>query len=186
MKQSFVFLALVCLAPAAFAGENGGYKLMDVNFSAPVVSNPNALTNQPAGTIVFDNSTNRFMGLDGFGAWTPMSYATGSAVLSDSNDKVERLSFAEGTPCTTTPCTPTRQSGSWIASVDRSATGQYGIHINPGIFSAAPTCTATAAVGFVYFPVGANTSTLVVLQVVDTTLAASDQTNINLICQGPQ
>lgn len=45
--------------------------------------------------------------------------------------------------CSTTPCTITSKSSDWLSSVSRSATGQYSVNFNAGIFSTPPTCTHT-------------------------------------------
>jgi hypothetical protein len=57
-------------------------------------------------------------------------------------ERVERVKVTS--TCSGSPCTIASQSGSWVTSVTRSATGTYTANLTSGIFSATPTCTCNA------------------------------------------
>lgn len=77
-------------------------------------------------------------------------------IVSDSVgvEKINRVIFgASGgsqfspTACLTDPCTIYTQSGSWLSAVNRVSGGVYNMQINPGVFSAAPSCTSSPIAG---------------------------------------
>lgn len=62
-------------------------------------------------------------------------------------ERIERVRFggaSERSNCTTSPCTIYSQSGSWVSSVTKNATGNYTVNIASGVFSAEPTCSGNA------------------------------------------
>ena len=72
----------------------------------------------------------------------PAPYLTGSVTSTTTGaEHIERANIAN---CTSSPCTVTSQSGSWISSVTRTSAGLYVINFTAGEFSAAPTCTNNA------------------------------------------
>ncbi len=101
------------------------------------------MVNPPAEHIaLFDNSKNRGM------KWTvrpvtqnmPAVSLSGSVTSNASGQ--ERIERALILGSATTP-TVSSQSGNWISSVSRTATGEYSLNLAPSVFSAAPTCTIT-------------------------------------------
>lgn len=125
---------------------------------------------------------------------TPISQGITTPILvgsvtsqSTGAERIERAYIAGGgAACTSTPCTITRQSGSWLTSVSRSSTGSYSLNIASGIFTAAPTCTfATQSPGPVR--VGTTpTTTLFDFTVVNAAGSAVDTSDMNIICMGPR
>ncbi len=73
-----------------------------------------------------------------------------NSVVSDSQG-VEKIERAKIATCTTDPCTIISQSGNWVTAVNRTALGNYTIHMAAGTFKEIPTCT---------FFVGDNTSSI--------------------------
>ena len=72
----------------------------------------------------------------------PMPLLVGGVTSNTSGmERVERALIAS---CTSTPCTITRQSGSWLSSVTRSTTGTYTLNFVAGMFTSAPSCFFTA------------------------------------------
>jgi hypothetical protein len=98
-------------------------------------------------------------------------------------------SDASPTVCSSTPCTIYSQSGSWLSSVTRSATGVYTMNFTAGAFLTPPACVysqgATGSYGQVN-PSGtaATTSTSGLIARVQLTGAALD-TDFYVICMGP-
>lgn len=76
----------------------------------------------------------------------PATLLVGSVTSNSSGqERVERVQSA--TTCTSTPCTISSQSGSWVSSITRHSTGLYTVNIAAGMFSSAPTCFAQAYIG---------------------------------------
>jgi hypothetical protein len=98
-----------------------------------------------ANDILADNATERSVHWEIFPVTqnTPAPLLVGSVTSNSSGlERVERATIgASGnTPCSSSPCTISRQSGSWLTSVTRSGTGLYTINFSNGIFSDAPSC----------------------------------------------
>lgn len=112
------------------------------------------------------------------------------SVTSNSNgaERVERATIAVGSNCTSGACTITQQSGSWLTSATRSATGQYDLVFAAGIFSAAPTCQATHWNGYCIPNQSPFTSTTgsISCRSVSSGNPAADTRDIHLNCQGPR
>jgi hypothetical protein len=98
-------------------------------------------------------------------------------------ERIERATIAEAANCTSSPCTITRQSGSWLSSVTRSAAGQYTLNIAAGIFSSPPTCSCISNQAGCAQPV-TPTSTSFVFYTQDSAATPVDAQKINIICQG--
>lgn len=108
------------------------------------------------------------------------------SVTSNSNgaEKIERL--LQSTACTSTPCTPNQQSGSWVGSTYvRSSTGQYVMTVSG--WSAQPSCTCSygenSTSGLCSVEVTSSTSIKVRIQ--DAAFAQADKP-YSLICMGPR
>ena len=134
--------------------------------------------------------------------WTVVALDQGMAVPflqgnvtsnTSGQERVERLTFAGNAAmtasCTTNPCTIVSQSGSWVTSVARTATGQVTVNVAAGIFSAVPTCTSygdpiinTTGCALKY-----STSTTTALNFTEYNFSgtASDG-GCNIICMGPR
>lgn len=155
MKLVLAAVALTCLSVSTFADESR-YNLLESNpldFSAPVVYSKTNVTEAPAGTIVYDVNSGAFYGLtsggnpSSAGSWLQLGASTTSGspnVTSNSagNEHIERVTVTS--VCSSSPCTITRQSGSWLTSITRTGTGNYTLNITTNEFSAAPTCTCSA------------------------------------------
>jgi hypothetical protein len=111
-----------------------------------------------------------------------------SGTVVTNNTSMERMERVSVSTCTSSPCTISSQSGSWVTSVTRSSTGLYAINFASGIFSSAPTCITNATVS----PPG----TVSALQGIPTTSSVSVGTRnisdvqtdyaFSTICMGPQ
>lgn len=104
-------------------------------------------------------------------------------------ERLERATIASSaSPCTASPCTITRQSGSWITSVTRTSTGFYTVNFASGTFSAPPSCTYSAHVS-IYTdsqeagPPTTSSSSVIIRR--SSTLAAEDS-GFDILCMGPR
>lgn len=103
-------------------------------------------------------------------------------------ERVERARITGGsdsTDCTSSPCTITRQSGSWLSSVTRAGTGSYTLNFATGIFSAIPECTCSSETGSsyglcVYRPSTSSTGTIITASNGTTTA----DMRFSIICMG--
>ncbi len=117
----------------------------------------------------------------------PAPYLTGSVTSNTSGQEhVERVTVSAS--CTSTPCTIASQSGSWLSSISRSATGSYTLNIAAGEFSSAPTCTCN--VGSVGSAVTCEnftsaSSTAISFATVNSSATLTDG-SFNVICMGPR
>lgn len=112
------------------------------------------------------------------------------AVTSGNNkERIERATIAEGGSCTASPCTITRQSGSWLTSVTRASGGNYTANFAAGTFSAAPTCVFgldnanTVRFATISGPV---TSSSMVFITEHFNGSATDFRDLQIICMGPR
>ena len=109
-------------------------------------------------------------------------------------ERIERVKFDGGsltTNCTSNPCSISYQSGSWVSSVTRTATGRYSLNIAAGIFSGIPTCVATSDNSGSSIAVNSDnnnitpTSTLYAFRFNSDTGSAADGVG-SVICMGPR
>lgn len=123
----------------------------------------------------------------------PMPLLVGGVTSNTSGmERVERAFINGGTvstDCSSSPCTVTSQSGTWITSVTRSGTGTYTVNIATGIFSAQPNCTGTAETGSAYGSilqrVSAGSSTSLQILTLSSPTTTADM-RFSIICQGPR
>jgi hypothetical protein len=114
----------------------------------------------------------------------PVPLLVGSVTSNSAGlERIERATIAEAANCTSSPCTITRQSGSWLSSVTRAAAGQYTLNIASGIFSSPPTCTCISNQAGCAQPT-TPTSTSFVFYTQDSAATPVDAQKINIICQG--
>jgi hypothetical protein len=105
-------------------------------------------------------------------------------------ERVERVRVASS--CTSTPCTITDQSGSWVSSISRISLGQYTVNFAAGEFSGAPTCflnmsttnCAGSTCGNGYVTSVSTSSALIVIQSSNNT--AFLDSAFGLLCMGPR
>lgn len=122
----------------------------------------------------------------------PLNYLVNAPILVGSvtsnslgAERIERITIAESSSCTSNPCTITRQSGSWVSSVSWNSTGDMTLNINSGIFSSPPTCTGSSSqLGFTIGTTPTTTSFNYVTRNSAATPGASS--NINIVCMGPK
>ena len=97
----------------------------------------------------------------------------------------ERFERAQVTSsCTSRPCTIASQSGSWLTSITRSATGTYSINYPSGTFSAAPTCVCNSSINQNRFcSTQSATTTSVSILMADQTNTLLDSA-FNILCMG--
>jgi hypothetical protein len=78
-----------------------------------------------------------------------------------------------------------KQSGFWVAAVDRPSPGFYRLRLSGNTFLDAPTCTATAenSSAFAYFSAPPNTQTILV-RMTDPLSDADKNIAFHLICMG--
>jgi hypothetical protein len=121
----------------------------------------------------------------GFGSLIP-----GVTSNSSGMERVERARITGGsdsTDCSSSPCTITRQSGSWLSSVTRDGGGSYTLNFAAGVFSATPECTCSAENGAsyglcVYRP---STSSLGYIRTASNGTTPTDM-RFSIHCQGPR
>lgn len=111
-----------------------------------------------------------------------------NTVTSDSSgdEAIGRASVAS--TCAATPCTITSQSGNWVSSITRSATGRYTVNFTSGFFSGAPVCMSN--------PTVAPPGTITILQSVPTATSMTLGTRnsagtdtdypFSILCMGPK
>lgn len=105
-----------------------------------------------AGTMLITsyNTTTRMMNWSIFALDQniPAPVLVGSVTSGSTGaERIERVRFggaSERSNCTASPCTIYSQSGSWVSSVTRNATGNYTVNIASGVFSVEPTCSGNA------------------------------------------
>ena len=124
----------------------------------------------------------------------PAPLLVGSVTSNTSGqERIERVSFGGAsahTNCTSTPCTVSSQSGSWVSSVTRSGTGVYSISIAAGMFSSAPICTCIgkgvgSTNGWCQMTDTPNSTSAVPLQTLNSAGAFVDNA-VEVICMGPR
>lgn len=111
--------------------------------------------------------------------------------VTTSSDGVERIERLVVAACNSSPCTITSQSGSWVSSVTRSATGTYAINAATGTFSDTFSCTCNVyranSVGGSCLP-NPSSSTVLNFQIVENTSnTLADSTGaMSFTCMGPK
>ena len=113
-----------------------------------------------------------------------MPYLTGS-VTSNTTGQLHHEYAVVGTSCTSTPCTITSQSGSWLTSISRSAAGTYALNFASGEFSAAPGCSVTAIGSTRYPEVTVGTSSALTFYLINSSGSAADSA-FSILCTGPR
>lgn len=108
------------------------------------------------------------------------------SVTSNSAGIQRHESVAVTTSCTSTPCTIATQSGSWVSSITRSATGTYAVNIVSGIFSASPRCFANSAGSARQIDVTTSSATLLVVAARNPTTLADSDSAFTIFCDGPK
>jgi len=188
MFSKYIFAAVILASPFCFAED---FHLMDASamdltsFAAPVVPNTTAVSNKVVGQIIYDSSANQFKGLDASGNWEAMTTGTGNAVISGGNERIERAIIS----CTTSSSVVS-QSGNWISSISNYSSGTCTITVNTGVFSSAPTCTASVQSNTpapLVFAIGGASNTSIPLVCSNGSGGAcSAPYGINVICMGPR
>jgi hypothetical protein len=118
----------------------------------------------------------------------PAPLLVGSVTSNSSGlERVERATVNEFTTCTSSPCTITRQSGSWLTSVTRSSTGNFTLDIAAGVFSATPSCSWSVTNAFICRSVSSgNTPTSIGLDCRNQAGGADDLNTLYVTCMGPR
>lgn len=113
----------------------------------------------------------------------PAPYLQGNVMTNSSGiERVERV-YVDST-CSSSPCTITNQSGSWITSITRGGTGTYTANVATGEFTTAPTCTFSSSQP-ITATASTNTTAAVSFTCLNSSFALADCARINVICQGP-
>lgn len=144
-----------------------------------------------AGTMLITsyNTTTRMMGwkLSYQSANIPAPVLVGG--LTTGSSYAERVEDVKVTSqCSSSPCTISSQSGSWVSSISRSGTGSYTVNINSGVFSSAPSCFVQGqdATGVPLCRLsGAETTTSVGIYCADYAGSAVDG-GLRVFCKGPR
>jgi len=134
----------------------------------------------------FTNQTNVEWAITELDAPQSMPFLQGNVTSNtQGSEHIERASIA--TSCTSTPCTITSQSGSWLTSVSRASAGTYTMNILSGEFSATPTCTVVNGDGnnVAYGVIQASaTSTSVPFDSYASSSSTLTDSRFNIICMG--
>lgn len=100
-------------------------------------------------------------------------------------ERIERVRV--GTTCTSTPCTISDQSGSWVTSITRASTGNYTINIASGMFSGTPICTfGMSGITNATIVVNSESSTAINILTYTGSTGALTDTSFRVICMGPR
>ncbi|NJL72572.1 MAG: hypothetical protein HC888_13890 [Candidatus Competibacteraceae bacterium] len=100
-------------------------------------------------------------------------------------ERVERVKV--GSVCSSSPCTITSQSGSWVSSITRGGAGSYTANIVAGTFADAPTCFVQhkGSSGANNASAVSESSATVVTFNFDNGVSGEDS-SFNIFCQGPR
>ena len=104
-------------------------------------------------------------------------------------ERIERVSV-NGSVCSSSPCTLASQTGSWVTSITRSATGSYTLNIAAGMFTSAPICmiqnALLLATSHVVFGINQSSATTTAVSFTSSTAtgAAAQDSAFNIICMG--
>jgi hypothetical protein len=110
-------------------------------------------------------------------------------------ERIGRVRFGGGSDpsnCTGSPCTINSQSGSWLTSVTRSATGKYTLNFAASFFSAQPACVCTAkAIGVdrvvcVQSDSAGSSSSKEMWTTLPASAGAFTDSYLEVICMGPR
>jgi len=122
-----------------------------------------------------------------YGGWFAGPLLVNSVTSNSSGlERVERASV--DTVCSSSPCTISSQSGSWITSITRSGAGRYAINIASGIFSGTPSCqwrNKSGGSGRLY-EFGSCTSATLCSPAFDNSGGAAADADMDIICMGPR
>lgn len=185
-----VVLGLI-FSVSTFSQETSAYHLADfsgLDFAAPAVPAAPSIGVVPdlrVGTIVYDESTDQFKGLNASGTWDPMTVPGGSANITSSSAgryHVETASLSQ-----TGSCAINSQSGSWVASGVNNTTGDCTWTIASGEFSSAPNCTCSpgnTGTGVTCISRTSRTSTSIRLAVISVGGNNVADTDVQVICMG--
>lgn len=115
--------------------------------------------------------------------WT--SAAPAAATAYTSSQYIDRATVAA--QCTSSPCTITSQTGTWLSSISQgvSGTGTYILNFNVA-YSSAPTCVVNAESGMVAIRNPSATSTTAFYFKTFNTAGAAANTSFDVICMGPR
>jgi len=147
-----LLFSLSATANSVYPAGNWAQPSSGFDFVAPIINSGGSGTGFPAnkqvGMIVYDMNGNQFKGLNANGNWDSISAAGLNAVTSVGNtERVERITAAEGSTCTVSPCTINRSSGSsttaWVASLTFTTAGDYTVNFQSGIWATPPSCSIT-------------------------------------------
>ena len=149
----------------------------------PVVNSPTDIHVQ-AGAMFYDIDSGLKV-INNKGQVENATFANGNAVTSGAttSERVERLTVSP--LCSSSPCTISDQSGSWVSSVTRAAIGQYNVNFVAGTFSATPTCIPNSTSNSQYnCSIYSASSTSVLVVCIDVVTTSGYDSAFNLICMG--
>jgi hypothetical protein len=107
------------------------------------------------------------------------------SVTSNSNNAM-RFESAIVATCTSSPCSISTQSSSWLTSVTRAGTGVYTFNYPGGTWGSAPTCVCSSQNGtYGYCAVFGSATTFTQIATFTGAGAVTDST-FNMICYGPR
>jgi hypothetical protein len=174
-----VALASVPATADDFGASNG------CGFSAPNVSGDTNIGNPKIGDIVFDTNASGFYGYAG-STWVQLGTTSTSNVSSTTSgqEHVERALLTS--TCTSSPCTISYQSGSWLTSVTRNSAGNYTLNIASGEFSAPPSCTFTVAGAAAIFAQFLSVPTATSVNIGTFASGSTTDSWFSVVCMGPR
>lgn len=183
--KKFLGLSLVLLVSiAAIAKERGLF-----NFVAPTVHDTATNTDLAAlsdvGTIVYDTTLGKFLGLDSSGAWQSISGGVASnPVTNTRSGGVHALSAmidGTGTPSTVSG----REDGNWINTITDNGVGDYTLNFVSGTFSSAANCACSGIGNGVYCQINSlANSTSSSIRIETEAGGVNVDTSFSIICVG--
>lgn len=176
MSKMIVSALLMLGASVSFAQMHAE----NFDFVAPVVTTTTAIPPQ-TGLILYEVGTG-FIGVNSSGGFDQLTPQSNSVTTSSAAEIVERITVTNNG----TSCVATRQSGTWVTSLVRSAAGKCDLTIASGIFTGAPTCvTSVTSPSTVGCGLYSDPSTSNVSVQCQTFAGAGTDLNFHLICMGP-
>lgn len=105
--------------------------------------------------------------------------------VTSNSSGAERIERATVALCSSSPCTITSQSGTWLSSITRASAGNYTANFPAGMWITAPTCLCTTAGGPYTCVPNSTTTTTSNIQVFNNTFTNADG-EIRIMCMGPR
>lgn len=184
----FLFLSIRCFAASAplppttseVSGDSSNVTTLNYQFPNLPGTHTGTTVSIPTFPLPSPSPSGDYLQANG-SAWIATAAAPSNVTSTGStNYHIEYLYVT--TSCTTSPCTITSSSGSWVSSITRVGTGNYVLNFTAGEWTTAPGCVAVSlgvsGTAMVFQSTDYSTS------VADMTTVSMADTNFSVICMG--